>query len=105
MVILVGQVVQAPVNTASDLNLVRKDIADHPRLRLLFSARAATQAGSILFKTYSVFHERLQIIDSFGAHLDARDPLTSAHIEVPFILGIPWLQHHNLVLNFNPMTI
>ena len=58
MVVLVGQEVQALVDTASDLNLIRKDIADHLRLRPLFPARAATQAGDIPLKTYSVFHER-----------------------------------------------
>ncbi len=105
MVILVGQEVQALVDTASDLNLIRKDIADHFCLRHLFPARAATQAGGIPLKTYSVFHERLQITDSFGAHFDARDPLTSANIEIPLILGLPWLHHHNLILNFDLMTI
>ena len=105
MVVLVGQEVQALVDTASDLNLIRKNIADHLRLRPLFPARAATQAGGIPLKTYSVFHERLQITDSFGTHLDARDPLTSANIEVPLILGLPWLLHHNPILNFDPMTI
>ena len=105
MVFLVWQEVQALVDTANDLNLVRKDIADNLCLRLLFPVRAATQAGGIPLKTYSVFHERLQITDSFGKHLDARDPLTSAKIEVPLILGLPWLLHHNPILNFNPMTI
>ncbi len=57
--VLVGQVVQALVDTASDLNLIRKEIADHPRLRSLFPARAETQAGGIPLKTYSVFHEQL----------------------------------------------
>ncbi len=89
----------------SDLNLIRKDIADHLCLRLLFPATAATQAGGIPLKTYSVFHERLQITDSFGTHLDGRDPLTSAKIEVPLILGLSWLLHHNLILNFDAMTI
>ena len=105
MVVLVEQEVQALVDIASDLNLIRKEIADHLRLRLLFPARAATQAGGIPLKTYSVFHERLQITDSFGTHLDARDPSTSAHIEVPLVLGLLWLLHHNLILNFDPMTI
>ena len=105
MVVLVGQEVQALVDTASDLNLIRKDIADHLRLRPLFPARAATQAGGIPLKTYSVFHEQLQITDSFGAHLDARDPLISANIKAPLILGLLWLLHHNLILNFDPMTI
>ncbi len=95
-----GQEVQALVDTASDLNLIRKDIADP-----LFPARAATQAGGIPLKTYSVFHEQLQITDSFGAHLDARDPLISANIKAPLILGLLWLLHHNSILNFDPMTI
>ncbi len=56
-------------------------------------------------KAYSVFHERLQITDSFGIHIDARDPLISAKIEVPLILGLPWLLHQNPILNFDPMTI
>ncbi len=74
MVVLVGQEVQALMDTASDLNLIRKDIADNLRLRPLFLARATTQAGGILLKTYSVFHERLQITDLFGAYFDAQDP-------------------------------
>ncbi len=105
MVVLGGQEVQALVDIASDLNLIRKDIADHLRLRPLFPRRAATQAGGISLKTYSVFHERLQITDSFGVHLDAQDPLTSANFEVSSILGLPWLLHHNPILNFDPMTI
>ncbi len=105
MVVLVRQEVQALVDTASDLNLIRKDIADHLCLRTLFPARAAKQAGGELLKTYLVFHEQLQITDSFGIHLDARDPLTSANIEVPLILGLPWLLHHNSILNSDPMTI
>ncbi len=100
-----GQEVQTLGYIASDLNFIRKVIADHLRLRPLFSARAATQAGGIPFKTYLAFHERLQITDSFGAHLDARDPLTSANIKVPLILGLPWLPHNNPILNFDPMTI
>ncbi len=103
--VLVGQEVQALVDTASDLNLIRKDIAEHLCLRPLFPARAATQAGGTPLKTYSIFHERLQITDSFGTHLDARDPLTSANIKVPILLGLPWLLHHNLILNLDPMTI
>ncbi len=95
---------QALVDTAIDLNLIRKDIADHLRLRPLFPARTATQAGGISLKTYSVFHERLQITDSFGTHLDAQDPLTSANIKVPLILGLPLLLHHNPILNFDLMT-
>ncbi len=55
MVVYVGQEVQTLVDTASDLNLIQKDIADHLLLRPLFSARAATQAGGIPLKTYSVF--------------------------------------------------
>ncbi len=105
MVVLVWQEVQALVDTASDLNLIQEELADHLSLRPLYSAIAATQAGGIPLKTYSVFHERLQITDSFGAHLDARDPLTSANIELSFILGLPWLQHHNPILNFDPVTI
>ncbi len=105
MVVLVGQEVQTFVDIASDLNLIRKEIADHLRLRPLFPARAVTQAGGIPLKTYSVFLERLQITDSFGVHLDARDHLTSANIEIPLILGLPWLYDHNPILNFDPMTI
>ncbi len=105
MVVLVRQEVQALVDIASDLNFIQKDIADHLRLRPLFLTRAATQAGGIPLKTYSVFHERLQITDSFSAYFDVRDPLTSANIEVPIILGLPWLLHHKLILNFLSMTI
>ena len=105
VVVLVGQKIQAIVDTTSDLNLIRKDIADHCCLRPLFLARAATQAGGIPHKTYSVFLERLQITDSFGTHLDAREPLTSANIEVTLILRLPWLPHHKPILNFDPMTI
>ncbi len=104
VVVLVWQEVQALVDTANNLNLIQKDIADHLRLRPVSHARAATQAGGIL-KSYSVFHERLQITDSFGRHFDARDLLTSVNIKVTFILGLPWLQHHNFILNFDPMTI
>ena len=56
--------------TASDLNLIQKHIADYLHLRPLFSAKAATQAGGIPLTKYSVFQERLQIRDSFGAPLD-----------------------------------
>ena len=105
VVVLVEQEIQALVDTASDLDLIQKNIADHFCLRLLCHARAATHADGISVKTYSVFHVRLKIIDSFGAYLDARDPLTSANIEVPHILGLPWLLHLNLILNFDPMTI
>ena len=80
------QEVQALVDTASDLNLIRKDIADHFCLRPLFPARVATQAGGIPLKTYPVFHERLQTTDLFGKYLNARDHLTSAKIEIPLIL-------------------
>ncbi len=105
MVVLVGQEVQALVNTGSDFNLIQKDLTDRNCLRPLFPARPATQTGGIPQKTYWVFHEMLQITDSFGAHLDARDPLTSANIEILLMLGRPCLQHHNLILNFDPMTI
>ena len=71
VVALVGQKVQAFVDTANDLNLIRKDTAEHLFLQPLCPARAETQAGGILLKTYSVFHEQLQITESFGAHLDA----------------------------------
>ena len=92
-------------NTTSDLNLIRKNIADHLRLRPLFPARAATQAGGIPLKKYSVFHERLQITNSFGKHLYAQDPLTSANIEVHLVLGLPWLLHHNSIPNSDSMNI
>ena len=74
-------------------------------LRPLFPTRAATQAGGIPLKTYSVFNEWLQITDSFSAHFDAWDLLTSANIEVPFILGLSWLLHPNSIPNFDPITI
>ncbi len=103
--VLVRQKVQAFVDTASDLNPIQKNITDQLCLWLCFPAKATTQAGCIPLKTYPVFHERLQITDSFGTHLDARDPLTSAIIEVPLMLGLPWLQHHYPILNFDPITI
>ncbi len=103
--VLVEQEVQALVDTTSDLNLIRKDIADPLLLRPLFPARAVTQAGGIPLKTYSVFHERLQITDSLGTYLDSRKPLTSANIKVPVILSLPWLLHHNPIINCHPMTI
>ncbi len=102
MVVLVGQEVQA---FASDHNLIRKDIVDNLLLRPLFTARAVTQGDSIHLKPYWVLYERLQITDSFGEYLDDRDPLTLANIKVPLVLGLSWLQHHNPILNFNPMTI
>ncbi len=83
MVVLVAQEAQALVDTASDLNLIQKDIADYLRLWSFFPARAATQTGSISLNTYSVFH------DPFDTHLDALDHLTSANFELPFILGLP----------------
>ena len=103
--VLVGQEVQAIVDSASDLNLIRKDIANKLHLQPAFLARAATQVGGSPLKTYSVFHERLQIEDSFGAQFDACKPFTSDDIEVPLILGLPWLQRYNLILNFDPMSI
>ncbi len=87
------------------ISILFEKTLDHLCLRPLFLARAATQAGGILLKTYLVFHEPLQIKDSFGAHLDAWDLLTSANIEVSLILGLPWLHHHNPILNFDPITI
>ncbi len=93
------------MNTASDLNLIQKDIANYFRLWPLFPARAATQASGIPLKTYSVFHEHLQITDTFGEYLEARDSLILAKIELSFILGLPWLQHHNPILNFDLITI
>ena len=105
IVVLFGQTIQTLVDTASDLILIRKDIADHLRLQPLFPARPETQAGYILRKTYLVFHERLRITNSFGTHPHVRDSLTSANIKIPLILGLPWLQHHNLILNLDLMTI
>ena len=105
LVVLVGQEEQALVDTASDLNPIRKDLADHLCLSPFFSARAATQADSIPLKTYPDFHAWLQITDIFGAYLDAWDHLTSANIEVPFILSLPLLQNHNPIPNFDLMTI
>ncbi len=61
MVVLVGQEVQALVDTASDLNLIQKDIADHLRLWPLFPARAATQAGGIPLKT--AFQTRYRLFE------------------------------------------
>ena len=52
MVVLVEQEVQAFVDTASDFNLIRKDIAEYHCLLLLFFARAETQVDGILLKTY-----------------------------------------------------
>ncbi len=63
VVVLVGQEVQALIDTTSDLNLSWKDNVDHHGLRRLFLARAATQAGGIPLEIYLVFHERLQITD------------------------------------------
>ncbi len=57
--ILVGQEVQAPVDTASDPNLIQKEIAENLCLWPLIPARAVIQAGGIPLKTSSVFHERL----------------------------------------------
>ncbi len=85
----VRQEVQALVDTAIDLNLIQIDIADHLCLWPVFLTRAVTQAGGILLKTYLVFHERLKITDSFGAHLGARDTLTLVNIKVSFIVGLP----------------
>ncbi len=101
----VWQEVQANVDITSELNLIRKDTADHLCLQPLFPARAATQAGGIFLKIYLVFHEQSQITDLFGTYLDDQDPLTSANIEIPLIFGLPWLQHYNPILNFDSMTI
>ena len=66
-----GQEVEALVVTASDLNLIQKDIENYLRLRPSFPIGATTQAGGIPLNTYLVFQERLQITDSIGGHLDA----------------------------------
>ncbi len=105
MVVHVRQELQTFVDTAIDLYLIQKQIANHLGLQPLFSARAETQTGGILLKTYSVFYKRLQITNSFGTNFEAWDSLILANIEVPFFLSIPWIQHHNPILNFDPMTI
>ncbi len=61
MVVLVGQEVQALVDTASDLNLIRKNIVDPLCLGPLFPARAATQAGGIPLKT--IFQTRYRLFE------------------------------------------
>ncbi len=66
-----GKEVQAVMDTANDLNLIRKGITDHLCLQPLFPTRAAKHAAGIPRKIYSVFHEQLQITESFRAHLHA----------------------------------
>ncbi len=53
------------------------------------SCKSRNTCWRYTLKTYSVFHERLQITHSFSTHLDARDPLTSANIEVSFSWAYP----------------
>ncbi len=65
MVALVDKKIQALVDAESNLNIIQKKITVYLYLRSLFPAKAVTQDGSIPFKIYKCFCERIQIMDSF----------------------------------------
>ncbi len=48
---LMNQEIQAFIDTANDVNPIRKNIAVHLRLKFSFFAKAVTQSGGILFKS------------------------------------------------------
>ena len=86
--VLVWEEVQALENTACDLNLIRKDIADHFCLQLLFLARAATNAGGISsrYTWFSMNGSRLlthlaHILtpETFESQLTSKCPLSLAY--------------------------
>ena len=84
------------VDSGSDLNIIRKSLADALDLQPLFPAGQASQADGVApLRTYDIVHEIVEIKDSFGALLTACEPFVTADTGEPMILGLPWLQRQN----------
>ena len=47
----------------------------------------------------------MEVQDSFGDWKQTREPFTSADLEMPVILGLPWLQQNDPKVNFTNLTV
>ena len=56
-------------------------------------------------QTYSVYHKVVEVQDSFGDWKQTREPFTSADLEMPVILGLPWLRRNDPKVNFTNLTV
>lgn len=56
-------------------------------------------------RTYSIYHEVVEVQDSFGVCRQTREPFTSADLEMPVILGLPWLRRNNPKVDFTNLTV
>ncbi|SLM36152.1 Ribonuclease H-like domain [Lasallia pustulata] len=98
-----GRPLPAVLDSASDLNLLRKDIVED--LSLVFDALPLRHAGGDTLRTYSVYHKVVEVQDSFGVWRQTCKPFTSADLEMPVILGLPWLQRNNPKVDFTNLSV
>ena len=56
-------------------------------------------------RTYSVYHKVIEVQDSFGDWRQTREPFTSADLEIPVILGLPWLRRNDPKVDFTNLTV
>ena len=96
---------RAMVDSGSDTNFLRLDIATALKLVPLYPARGAVGINQQLVNTYSVYHEQISIRNDNGEIREHREPLTSADIEPDMVLGVTWLAWRDPVISYSQRTL
>ncbi|SLM40198.1 Zinc finger, CCHC-type [Lasallia pustulata] len=98
-----GRPLPAVLDSASDLNLLCKDIVED--LSPVYDALPLRHAGGDTLRTYSVYHKVMEVQDSFGVWRQTCKPFTSADLEMPVIIGLPWLRRNNPKVDFTNLSV
>ena len=71
----------------------------------VFDVLLLHHAGGDILRTYFIYHEVVEVQDSFRVWKQTCKPFTSADLEMPVILELPWLQRNKLRVDFTNLSV
>lgn len=93
------------MNSGSDTNFLRSELAKSLDLTPLFPGRGAVGINQQPVVTHDVYHELIFIRNVRGVLRELREPLTTAEIESDMILGVAWLNQRDPIISFSQGTV
>ena len=91
------------LNSVSDLNLICKNISKS--LTSVFKVSSLQYAEDQSLQTYSVYHEKVEVKNSFKDWRQTYESFTFADLDMSLILRLPWLQQNNSKIDFVKLTV
>ena len=100
---LTKRLIIAVLNSVSDLNFIYKNISESLISIFKISSFQHTEDQSLW--TYSVYHEKVKVKNSFKNWKQTHKPFISADLNMSLILRLPWLWQNNSKVDFINLTV